>query len=273
MLRYHPRMSTKYRYEEFTWPEIREAAAANRVAVLPAGTIEQHGPHLPLMTDVLCATEIARRAVESIPEEAVLLPSVQYAFNEHHLDFPGTIAVEGETFIRYVTDIGKSLAHHGFRKILLVNGHGSNVPFLDICARNITNHTTAVCAMASWWSLIPRELFAELRESAFPGGMAHGCELETSVLMHLRGDLVQFDKAEPDFPPTRSEFFYWDLMSPSPIFFQEFFSRYSRTGTCGDPTKATAEKGRRFVEGVVETMVRLIRELRAKDIAPRVDHH
>jgi creatinine amidohydrolase len=266
-------MAAKYRYEEFTWPEIKEAVADNRVAVLPVGTIEQHGPHLPLLTDVITATEMSRRAVERIATEAVLLPSVYYAFNEHHLDFPGTIAVAGDTFINYVSDIGKSLAHHGFRKILLVNGHGSNVPFLDIAARNITNHSAAICAMVPWWSLVPKTLLAEVRESEFPGGMAHGCELETSVLLYLRGDLVQMDKAEKDMPVQRSEFFYWDLQAPSPVFFQEFFSRYSRTGTLGDPTKATLDKGRRFTEAVVDQMVRLIRELRVRRIEPRVDHH
>jgi creatinine amidohydrolase len=266
-------MTEKYRYEEFTWPEIRDAVAQQRVAVLPVGTVEQHGPHLPLVTDVLTATEMSRMAVERMRAEAVLMPSVYYSFNEHHLDFPGTIAVKGETIINYVTDIGLSLAHHGFRKILLVNGHGSNVPFLDIAARNITNKTEAICAMASWWSLIPRDLLTKLRESEFPGGMAHGCELETSVLMHLRGDLVQIDKAERDISFQPTEFFYWDLQSPSPIFFQEWFSRYSRTGTVGDPTKASAEKGRIFVEAVVERMVALIREFRERKIADRVDHH
>ncbi|MCW5981013.1 MAG: creatininase family protein [Bryobacteraceae bacterium] len=266
-------MKEKYRYEEFTWPEIREAVAQNRVAVLPVGTVEQHGPHLPLVTDVLTATEMSRLAVERIPGEAVLMPSVYYSFNEHHLDFPGTIAVEGETIINYVTDIGKSLAHHGFRKVLIVNGHGSNVPFLDIAARNITNHTEAICAMAPWWNMVAREVLDELRESAWPGGMAHGCELETSVLLYLRGDLVQMDKAEPDFPPQTSEFFYWDLQKGSPVFYQEFFSRYSRTGTLGDPTKASVEKGRRFVESAVENMVRLIQDLRVREIRARVDHH
>lgn len=266
-------MSAKYRYEEFTWPEIREAVAENRVCVLPVGTVEQHGPHLPLVTDVLTATEMSRAAVQQIPGEAVLMPSVYYAFNEHHLDFPGTIAVEGNTFINYITDIGKSLAHHGFRKILLVNGHGSNVPFFDIAARNISNHSNAVCAMVPWWNLVPKALLNELRESEFPGGMAHGCELETSVLLHLCGNLVQMDKAEKDMPVQKSEFFYWDLQAPSPVFFQEFFSRYSRTGTSGDPTKATAEKGRRFVEAVVERLIKVIRELRAREIEPRVDHH
>ena len=266
-------MGRKYRYEEFTWPEIREAVAQHRVAVLPVGTIEQHGPHLPLVTDVLTATEMSRKAVERIPGQAVLLPSVYYAFNEHHLDFPGTIAVEGTTFINYISDIGKSLAYHGFRKILLVNGHGSNVPFLDVAARNITNHSPAICAMVPWWALIPKALLKELRESEFPGGMAHGCELETSVLLYLCGELVQMDKAEKDLPAQKSEFFYWDLEAPSPVFFQEFFSRYSRTGTSGDPTKATVEKGRRFVEAVVELMIGVIQDLRARRIEPRVDHH
>jgi creatinine amidohydrolase len=266
-------MTSKYRYEEFTWPEIREAVAQQRVAVLPVGTVEQHGPHLPLVTDVLTASEMSRRAVEQMTGEAVLMPPVYYSFNEHHLDFPGTIAIQGETIVKYVTDIGLSLAHHGFRKVLLVNGHGSNVPFLDIAARNITNRSEAICAMVSWWSLIPRPLLQELRESEFPGGMAHGCELETSVLLHLRPDLVQQDKAEKDIGFQPTEFFYWDLQAPSPVFFQEWFSRYSRTGTVGDPTLATAEKGRRFVEAVVERLRALIREFRDRRIAARVDHH
>jgi creatinine amidohydrolase len=266
-------MAEKYRYEEFTWPEIRDAVAQQRVAVLPVGTVEQHGRHLPLVTDVLTASEMSRMAVERVRDQAVLMPPVYYSFNEHHLDFPGTIAVQGQTIINYVTDIGVSLAHHGFRKILLVNGHGSNVPFLDIAARNITNKTEAICAMASWWSLIPRDLLTKLRESEFPGGMAHGCELETSVLLHLRPDLVQVDKAEKDIGFQPTEFFYWDLQSASPVFFQEWFSRYSRTGTVGDPTKATAEKGRLFVEAVVERMIALIRDFRDRKIARRVDHH
>jgi creatinine amidohydrolase len=266
----HP---ARYRYEEFTWPEIRDLVKEGPVVVLPVGTIEQHGPHLPLNTDVLTAAGISRLAVERLGGEALLMPSVYYAFNEHHLDFPGTIAVEGDTFVNYVTDIGRSLAHHGFRKILLVNGHGSNVPFLDIAARNITNRTEAICAMIPWWNLIPKPLFDELRESEFPGGMAHGCELETSLLLYLRGELVRFERAAKDIHFQKTEFFYWDLQAPSPVFFQEWFSRYSKTGTVGDPTKASREKGERFVEAVVERLMQLIREFREREIQPRIDHH
>ncbi|HEU4753107.1 MAG TPA: creatininase family protein [Armatimonadota bacterium] len=262
----------KILWEEHTWPELREAAAENRVVVIPVGTIEQHGPHLPLSTDCITSREISRLVVEQVPEEALLMPQVYYSFNFHHLDFPGTVAVDGHTIIDYVTDIGKSVAHHGFRKILLVNGHGSNVPFLDIAARNICNHTEAVAAMVSWWSLADPAL-SEVREAEHPGGLAHGCELETSVILHFRPDLVQLDKAERDISYPRSEFFYWDLQKPSPVYFQEFFSRNSRTGTQGDPMTASAEKGRKVVECVVGNMVRLLRDFRARPIAPRVDHH
>src|SRR4029077_1523167 len=147
------------------------------------------------------------------------------------------------------------------------------VPFLDIAARNITNQTPAVCAVVPWGYQVPKKLMKELRESEYPGGMAHGCELETSVLLYLRGDLVQFEKAAKDINFQSTEFFYWDLESPSPVFFQEWFSRYSKTGTVGDPTKATREKGKQFVEAVVERMVRLLKEFRQREIGPRTDHH
>jgi len=259
-------------WEEHTWPELREAAEQNRVVLIPVGTIEQHGPHLPLSTDCITSREIARCVAERIPDEALLMPQVYYSFNFHHLDFPGTIAIDGHTIIDYITDIGKSVAHHGFRKIVLVNGHGSNVPFLDIAARNITNQTEAVAALASWWALAEPAV-TEIREAEYPGGLAHGCELETSVILHFRPDLVQLDKAEHDISYPKSKYFFWDLQRPSPIHFQEFFSRNSRTGTQGDPTLASAEKGARVVECVVSNMVELVREFRDRPIAPRVDHH
>jgi len=259
-------------WEELSWPQLREAAAEERLVLLPVGTIEQHGPHLPLSTDCITSREIARLAAERLPDETILMPQVYYSFNFHHLDFPGTIDVEGETIINYITCIGRSVAHHGFRKILLVNGHGSNVPFLDIAARNISNQTDAVAALISWWSLADPAL-SEIRESECPGGLAHGCELETSVILHFRPDLVQMELAERDISYRPGRFIHWDLQKPSPVHFQEFFSRNSRTGTKGDPTSATAQKGARVVDCVVENLVELIREFREREIRPRVDHH
>jgi creatinine amidohydrolase len=121
--------------------------------------------------------------------------------------------------------------------------------------------------------MIPKELYRELRESEFPGGMAHACELETSALLYLRGDLVQFEKAARDISFPRTEFFFFDIEVAPPVIFQEWASRNTKTGTSGDPTKATREKGEKFVGAAVERLVRLIKEFRARDIPPRVDHH
>lgn len=265
-------MATNILWEEHSWPQLREASKQDRVVVLPVGTIEQHGPHLPLSTDCITSREISREAVEAIPDEAILMPQVYYSFNLHHMDFPGTIAVDGDHIIPYVTDVLMSIAHHGFKKILLVNGHGSNVPFLDICARNLCNETESVAAMVSWWDLSEPAL-TEIRESVYPGGLSHACELETSVILHYRPDLVDMSLAEEDISYNVGKYIFWDLQKGAPVKFQEFFSRNSRTGTKGDPTCATADKGRRIVECVVENMVELIREFRAREIAPRVDHH
>jgi creatinine amidohydrolase len=263
----------KYRYDHYTWPEIKEVVSRQPVCLLPIGSVEDHGLHLPLDVDNFLIGSICEEAAKRVPDEVLLLPPIPYGFEDHHMSFPGTITIRAEHLESFVLDITLSLAHHGFRKILLVNGHGSNVPFLDVAARNITNHSDAICAMVPWWNLIPKELFDELRESEWPGGMAHACELETSVLLYLRGDLVQIDLAQRDFPEQRSEFFYWDLQKASPVYFQEFFSRYSRTGTLGDPTKASAEKGRRFVDAVADRLVALIQDFRGHTIEPRIDHH
>ncbi|HEX5417010.1 MAG TPA: creatininase family protein [Chloroflexota bacterium] len=263
----------KYRYDELTWPEIRAAVKQDPVVVLPVGTTEQHGYHLPLMVDSLCAEAIARAAVEQTAPNAILMPTVAYGFNEHHLDYPGTIAIDAHTMIDYIVCIGRSLAHHGFRHILLLNGHGSNVPFLDIAARLITNQTAAICAMTSWWSMLTDEDLT-WRESRFPGGMAHACEIETSLLLRLREDLVDLSKAVDEVDGVQtSENIYWDLNAGGAVNFQEFFSRNTLSGVQGQPTLATAEKGAKTFEAAVSHLARFLDEFRAREIRPRRDLH
>ncbi len=263
----------KYLYHEHTWPEVREAATRKPVCVIPCGTTEQHGPHLPLAVDFITAGLISELAVKRVAPDALLLPTVCYGFNEHHMDFPGTIAIPGQDFINYTAHIGLSLVRHGFDKILYVNGHGSNRPFLEIAAREVCNRTDAFAALVSWWSLIPRKLLDETLTSEKPGGVSHACELETSVLLHLRPDLVDTSKAEKDlgFQPTK--YMWRDIRTSSPVVFNEQWSRFSRTGIQGDPTLATPEKGRVIVGAVVDSLAELLLELKEREYRPRVDHH
>ncbi len=269
----------KYRYAEMTWPECKEAADQGRVAVLPVGTYEDHGHHLPIDVDVVLSSEICERAVARIPDEAVLAPAVTHGYSPHHMDFPGTITIKWDTFVNYVRDVCCSLAHHGFTRILLVNGHGSNAPLVEMAARLTVLETEGrvLCANVNHWGLRKaREVGKTVRESDF-GGTSHACEFETSLYLALKPELVQMDKAVDERSPLPASF-QTDLLAGkradgSIATLMPYWSTMSVSGTRGDATKATREKGEQFLEAGIEGLVELVRELKATEIRPRQDHH
>jgi len=268
-------LPAKILFDEMTWLEIKDAVRQQRVVLVPMGTVEQHGHHLPLCVDNLIVGEVCKKAAELIPNEAVVMPPLSYGYNEHHKDFPGTIFVDTDHLIGHGFDVCRSVAYHGFRKIVIVNGHGSNGPFAQIIAREVTNKTETICAAVDWWNL-SKDTAARLRESETPGGMAHACELETSLLLYLRPDLVQMDKVQKDMNFQKSNYIWWDLIGASvggKVSFMDHFSRMSKTGTMGDPTKATPEKGREVFEATVKELAAFCKEFRAREIRKRVDHH
>ena len=265
----------KYRYGEMTWPEIRDAAAAERLAVVPIATIEDHGHHLPVDTDLVLCTAVCELAVERAQDRAVLVPAINHGYSPHHLDFPGPITIGAETLIRYGVDVCKSLAHHGFKRILIVNGHGSNTPFIDIIARLTVVETGALAAAVNYWAAPGvREAAESLRESEKIGGMNHACEFETSLYLALKPELVDMAKAvhELSHRPTKN---YWtDLIGgDGPLAMMEPWSSLSETGVMGDPTKATAQKGRVLLDAAANGIVELIDEMRRRKPAIRKDHH
>jgi creatinine amidohydrolase len=265
----------KYRYGELTWPEVKEAAEAGKVAVVPVATIEDHGRHLPIDTDVRLCTAVCEEAVSRAADRAVLIPPINHGYSPHHMDFPGPITIGAETFIRYGVDVCRSLAHHGFKRILIVNGHGSNTPFVDIMARLTVVETGALAAAVNYWAAPGvREAAESLRESDKVGGMNHACEFETSLYLALRPELVDMSKAvrEIGHRPTKN---YWtDLVAgDGPLVMMEHWSALSESGVMGDPTKATAEKGARLLDAAAGGIVELIDEMRARPPARRREHH
>src|SRR5262249_20751535 len=194
--------------------------------------------------------EVSRR----IPDEVVLLPLIPYGFEDHHMSFPGTITIRAEHLEAFVLDITLSLAQHGFRKILIADGHGSNMPVLDLVARKTIIQSDALCAAFIWPSLIT-QLLMKTRESAYPGGMSHACELETSVYLHLNSDAVQMAKADKNFGFHKSKYHWHDLASGPPVRMQEWWSRISESGTMGDATIATADKGKVWFEAAVNAFI------------------
>lgn len=268
-------MPTKILYDEMTWPEAKRAVAEGRVVIIPTGSTEQHGPHLPLSTDILCSYSVCKSVAEAAPGSAVVLPPVSYGFNEHHSDFPGTLWVDWQPFIEFLISVGRSAVHHGFKKLVFVNGHGSNTPFVQVAARKITNTTDAVCASLNYWDF-GGETIKKVRESPWPGGMAHACEFETSLMLFLAPQLVQMKKARKDMTFQRSKYIYWDLQGGivgGNVAFMDHWSRMSRTGTIGDPTLATRQKGRLIFQAVVKNLTEFILEFKKRGIRRRIDHH
>ncbi|HCV23973.1 MAG TPA: creatininase, partial [Candidatus Latescibacteria bacterium] len=161
-----------YKFDELTWPEVNECVEMGKIPILPTGSVEQHGHHLPLKVDHLCANAVATEAARLKPSKALVLPPVTYGYVHHVMDFPGSLNIHYEHFIQYCLDITKSLAYHGFKKIILVNGHGSNHNLVDMVARRTIVETDASCVFCSWWQLLKvnPDFDKQWRESVFPGG-------------------------------------------------------------------------------------------------------
>jgi creatinine amidohydrolase len=272
------RAATEFRYEKLTWPEINDAIEMRKVCIVPCGAVEQHGHHLPLDVDIVCPTEIARGAGRMIPDKVLVLPTVSYGYTGHVMDFPGTINQHFEHFIHHVLDITKSLAYHGFKKIVLLNGHGSNMPNLDLVARRTNLETDAECIPAAWWNLltVDKSFLPRWRQSKFPGGCAHACELETSLYLYLDGDNVRNDEIKNgliSFNEENSPFNWVDLFAAGPATLISWTSSYSETGVLGEPELASADKGREAYEEAVQQLARFVTWFRERPVDVRRDRH
>ena len=268
----------QHRYEALTWPEINEAIAQEKVIVLPVGSVEQHGHHLPLDVDFRLASSVCQAAGQQSPADMLVMPPVSYGYCHHVMDFPGTINVEPTTFVRLLLDITRSVAYHGFKRIVLVNGHGSNHPLVEQAGRQTCLQTDAVCCTLSWWQLVADYWNSEVRTSG-RGGCAHACELETSMYLHLDEAGVRTDRIRGALPhylnvPGGEQWQWVDLtMGAGPATIVEWTASYSETGSFGAPEQATAEKGRLAFEHSVNRLVELVRWLRARASMPRREHH
>ena len=197
-------MAITYRFHDMTWPEVKKAVELGVIPLLPVGTVEQHGHHLPIKVDNWTSTEIGEEVAKRSNGRVMVMPSVSYGYTSHVMDFPGTVTIHHETFIRYVVDILKSLAYQGFKKIIVLNGHGSNVNPLELAARRTMLETDAWVSFGTWWHFTAAdpEFMSTWRESEMPGGCGHAGEAETSLALFLDADLVKMDLAKDQITET-----------------------------------------------------------------------
>jgi creatinine amidohydrolase len=265
-------MTAKHLFRELTWPEVNEVVLQRRVALIPVGAIEQHGPHLPVDVDNTFVEHICEETARRSGGTAISMPPVHYGYNAHNMDFPGTIDIKMEHFIAYCCDIGESLAHQGFRRMLFVNGHGSNAPLCDLIARKITVTTPAMAGAVNHWQ-VAWDVIQGLLEGG-PYAADHACEWETSEYLALKPHLVQHDKIVDEIPAHRGgpRWLYPDLSTQRWVHFMNWWSKMNDSGVAGTPSKATAEKGRQMLETTVARLVDVCREFRDLPDGERTDH-
>ena len=220
-----------------TWPEAEEALAAARLAILPVGSCEQHGPHLTLDTDSAIAEALAGRLAFDLGDAAVTCPPLRYGLSEHHMAFPGTLTLRPHTLEAVVLDVVESLAHWGQRRVLIVNGHGGNIDSLRLVSRTARRDLGCIVA-AVMWAQLAADRIAERVTSPRYG---HACEIETSVAWALTPDRVHADRiTEPRPKPSREPL----TEPPSPrVERAVWFDEWTENGALGDPRLASAELG------------------------------
>ena len=249
-------MSNQVEWARLTGPEIRVIAARpDALAVLPIGSLEQHGPHLPVITDTASASAAAIRAARLVSDETpvLVLPGLWTGMSEHHLPFGGTISLSFSELRGVLSGVVRSLRAIGFARLLVVNGHGGNVEPLAVAARELAHeYGLPVIACTPWY--LTRSRVAEIAETAETP--AHACEGETSVMMAVAPDLVRTDRLEdavqqrPDPVPSYEGFSrFWSFSERAPV-----------TGVRGDPRPATAEKGERFLDVHAEALAAAMRD-------------
>src|SRR2546421_4444753 len=173
---------------ERRWPQTQESTAQAKVIVAPLGSLEQHGHHLPLLTDTLIITEIARRAEAELGDEALFLPTQWLGASDHHLAFPGTVSAGNDHYVHLLEDIVECLIRAGFRRIFLLNGHGGNITPGRQALYNVQlrhrGEPDLYLAFSSWLA-IAAEQIATIQDLETKS-VTHACEQETSMILRIR---------------------------------------------------------------------------------------
>lgn len=256
-------MTSSRRWSDLTAPEVEDLVAHDPVVVLPTAAVEQHGPHLPLSTDVDIGEGLVAEAVRGLPDgfAVAVLPTMAVGTSDEHGGVGGTLTLPPEAVIDAVVSIGRSLARAGVRRLVLANSHGGNRAALDIAALRLRQEHLMLAVKAHWFRF-PVPDGVDLPEGEWRHGL-HGGAVETAMMMHLRPDAVRRDRIH-DFPSLGQELermlrrlgpegvasFAWEAHDLNP------------DGVTGNATLATPALGRLLVEGYGAVLAEIIRDAR-----------
>jgi creatinine amidohydrolase len=248
-------MSNSVMWKELTAEALRAKAAANAIVVLPVASMEQHGPHLPVGVDTILCEGLCKAGAESAADDVpvVVAPTLWCGMAEHHMAFGGTFTFDIPTYRAVLLAFLKSLERHGFRRILIVNGHGGNIAALNAFLPDFARETGLKIRSATYFELAASDLAPVLEDQKT---VQHACEVETSLMMVLAPDTVRHDRLPEAFGGVSGSNTP-DAWYVLPARFRSF-KELTPSGVNGDARRASHEKGEKLlaicVEGLVGTL-------------------
>lgn len=248
-------------WHELTTDDFAAVDPERTVALLPVAAIEQHGPHLPLYTDACIAEGLVAETLRRLDDarSLLVLPLVAVGDSMEHAAYPGTLSLTSGTARRVWREIGDSVARAGVRKLIFLNTHGGQPQIADLVALDLRRAHGMLAVKANYFAFgVPHELFDD--EELDHG--IHGGAVETSIMLHLRPDLVRPEAAE-NFEPLAAQMAgeYRHLGPEGPIGFGWTAQDLNPAGVVGDATRADAEKGRRVIEHAAKGLAELVDEV------------
>ena len=228
---------------DMTWKEV-EAVDRNTIVLIPTGSLEQHGPHLPLLTDTLLATAAANAVEAKVPEMVLVTPCIWLGASGHHMAFAGTCTATMDSYISALTAVIESMVKHRFHRFLIVNGHGGNNDPNGVALRSIKERNPKLTLGHRGYYSFGEKAISETLEGP-DKGIQHACEAETSLMMYLHPDKVREDLRRNDGlkpnPPVQSLVKMWDEVSEE--------------GSLGYAPLGTAAKGKKIFDACIEGLV------------------
>lgn len=244
--------------EEMSWTETKEFLPNVKVAIVPVGATEQHGPHLPHMVDAALVSRVAKQTAEKLYPKAIVTPTLQVGISYHHLLFSGSLTISEDTMIRWCHDIAESLKHHGIDFVFFLSGHWGNAAALKIATREIREKLNIKTITLGYWEVYPDEHRDIVEDGEIPD---HGCEFETSLMMAVREELVKKNwRRPPDAYGLEKKMAYLFAAADeqNPIF------GHSKDGLIfGNPEKATREKGEKMFDVISDEVAKFVNKLLA----------
>lgn len=250
-----------------TRDEINSVAENNGVAVVPTGSLEQHGTHLPVGTDSLLAEHVSRKAVNDANNSgtpAVAFPAVWTGFSPHHVPYGGTVTVKKETLLALLDDVCDSLIEIGFSSVLLVNGHGGNRPVISLSAGDIgTRQDTTDVAELSYIHLAA-DIIDDIRKGD-PGSAYHAGEVETSLMLYLYDEFVDMENATDRPVEPMTSYSSADMFRGGILGMRRTYDRITDTGVRGEATKGDPATGEALFNEIKANLAAVIAELAELD--------